>query len=63
MINMFIYIKNNYISVQGAFYKYLNERSINDELAYFVLAYSSEKEQNEYANWLQNIHDFTTSKK
>jgi complement component 1 Q subcomponent-binding protein len=45
--------------LQSAFYEYLAERKIDDDLSYFVLAYSREKEQKEYINWLSQLHDFT----
>ncbi|KAJ1408544.1 mitochondrial glycoprotein, partial [Ochromonadaceae sp. CCMP2298] len=38
--------------LQSSFYEYLAERKIDDDLSYFVLAYSREKEQKEYVNWL-----------
>ena len=45
--------------LQGAFYEYLTERHIDDDLSFFILAYSREKEQKEYVNWLEKIQDFT----
>lgn len=49
-------------SLQGAFYEYLTERNIDDDLSFFVLAYSREKEQKEYTNWLEKLQAFTAPK-
>lgn len=46
-------------SLQGAFYEYLTERNIDDDLSFFVLAYSRDKEQREYTHWLEKIQAFT----
>jgi len=46
-------------SVQAAFYEYLTERNIDDDLSFFILAHSREKEQKEYINWLEKMQDFT----
>lgn len=43
-----------------AFYAYLADRAIDDDLANFITAYSQDKEQNEYAHWLRQLADFTT---
>lgn len=47
-------------AVTEAFLDYLEERKIDADLGYFVLAYSREKEQREYVNWLKNIQSFVT---
>jgi complement component 1 Q subcomponent-binding protein, mitochondrial len=46
-------------SVQAGFQEYLVERHIDDDLAYFILAYSREKEQMEYTHFLENMVKFT----
>jgi len=46
-------------SVQAAFYEYLTERNIDDDLSFFILAHSRDKEQKEYVNWLEKMLDFT----
>lgn len=46
-------------SVQAAFYEYLTERNIDDDLSFFILAHSRDKEQKEYINWLEKMQDFT----
>lgn len=43
-----------------AFFAYLEDRNINDDMADFITTYSREKEQNEYAHWLQQLANFTT---
>jgi complement component 1 Q subcomponent-binding protein, mitochondrial len=45
-------------SVQDAFYEYLADRKIDNDLSFFVLAYSRDKEQKEYMNWLTQVMDF-----
>lgn len=47
--------------LQAGFYEYLTERSVDDDLSFFVLAYSREKEQREYVHWLKSLKDFTTN--
>lgn len=49
-------------NLQGAFYEYLTERNIDDDLSFFVLAYSRDKEQREYTHWLEKVQAFTASK-
>jgi complement component 1 Q subcomponent-binding protein len=44
--------------VQASFYEYLSERKVDDDLSFFVLAYSRDKEQREYVNWLDKIKEF-----
>ncbi|KAI0363674.1 mitochondrial glycoprotein [Pilatotrama ljubarskyi] len=46
------------ISLQDEFDKFLQERGINQTLAYFVPEYSEYKEQKEYVSWLKNVKDF-----
>lgn len=46
-------------AVQGAFYEYLTERNIDDDLSFFILASSHHKEQREYENWLEKVQSFT----
>lgn len=46
-------------SLQEAFKSYLSDRKIDEDLCYFILAYSRSKEQKEYVNWLENMLDFT----
>lgn len=46
-------------SLQGAFYEYMTERNIDDDLSFFVLAYSRDKEQREYTHWLEKLQAFT----
>jgi complement component 1 Q subcomponent-binding protein len=47
-------------SVQAAFYEYLTERNIDDDLAFFILAYSRDKEQKEYVNWIAKVREFSS---
>jgi complement component 1 Q subcomponent-binding protein len=49
-------------NLQAAFYEYLTERNIDDDLSFFVLAYSRDKEQREYVNWLEKVQSFTADK-
>ena len=44
--------------LQDAFYDYLEDRHIDDDLCFFVLSYARHKEQAEYVNWLQNVLKF-----
>lgn len=46
-------------SLQEAFKSYLSDRKIDEDLCYFILAYSRSKEQKEYVNWLEHMLDFT----
>ncbi|EJF56802.1 mitochondrial glyco protein [Dichomitus squalens] len=46
------------ISLQDEFDKFLQERGINQTLAYFVPEYAEHKEQKEYVSWLKNVKDF-----
>lgn len=45
--------------LQDAFYAYLSDRNIDEDLCYFILSYSRDKEQKEYQNWLQKLLAFT----
>lgn len=44
--------------VQESFLDYLEERGVDGDLAFFVLAHSREKEQKEYVNWLESFESF-----
>jgi hypothetical protein len=44
------------------FYTYLEERDIDQDFSYFVLAYSKQKEQKEYVNWLEKLTEFVSNK-
>lgn len=46
--------------LQDAFYSYLSDRKIDDDLAHFITTYATEKEQNEYAHWLRQLAAFTS---
>lgn len=46
--------------LRNAFFSYLEDRKINDEMCVFINYYSAEKEQNEYAYWLRQLSTFTT---
>lgn len=48
--------------LQAAFYSYLSDRQIDDDLATFIVNYSREKEQNEYAYWLRQLAFFAAEK-
>lgn len=45
--------------LRNAFFSYLEDRGINDEVSVFINYYSAEKEQNEYAYWLHQLSKFT----
>jgi complement component 1 Q subcomponent-binding protein len=45
--------------LQDAFYAYLTDRNIDEDLCYFIMSYSREKEQKEYQNWLQKLMKFS----
>lgn len=45
--------------LQEAVNQYLLSRGINGELAEFILAYASVKENNEYLDWLVELKEFT----
>jgi complement component 1 Q subcomponent-binding protein len=49
-------------AVQDGFTSYLEDRKIDDDLSFFILAHSREKEQREYVNWLTGILNFTSKK-
>jgi complement component 1 Q subcomponent-binding protein, mitochondrial len=44
--------------LQEAFYAYLQERNVDDDLSFFILSYSRVKEQTEYRNWLNSVMAF-----
>ncbi|CDO71085.1 hypothetical protein BN946_scf184844.g89 [Trametes cinnabarina] len=46
------------ISLQDEFDKFLQERGINQSLAYFIPEYAEYKEQKEYVSWLKNVKGF-----
>ncbi|KAL6300950.1 mitochondrial glycoprotein [Sparassis latifolia] len=46
------------VNVQEEFEKFLQERGINENLAYLVPEYAEFKEQKEYVHWLQNVKKF-----
>lgn len=45
-------------SLQNAFYNYLAEAGVTDELATTLADYASNKEQQEYVAWLKRISGF-----
>ena len=45
--------------LQDAFYAYMAERSVDEDLCFFILAHSGLKEQKEYVHWLNKMLDFT----
>lgn len=45
-------------SLQDAFYDYLEDRFIDQDLCFFVLSYARHKEQKEYVNWLNKVLEF-----
>lgn len=47
--------------VQESFLDWLEERKVDGDLAFFVLAHSRTKEQIEYVHWLHELQDFTDS--
>ncbi len=49
-------------SLQDAFYDYLEDRFIDQDLCFFVLSYARHKEQKEYVNWLNKVLDFVEPK-
>ncbi|THH14248.1 hypothetical protein EW146_g6060 [Bondarzewia mesenterica] len=46
------------VGVQDEFDKFLQERGINESLAFFVPEYAEHKEQKEYVKWLGNVKSF-----
>ncbi|KAI0266132.1 mitochondrial glycoprotein [Gloeopeniophorella convolvens] len=46
------------VSLQEEFEKFLQERGINESLAFFVPEYAQYKEQKEYVDWLGNVKKF-----
>jgi complement component 1 Q subcomponent-binding protein len=48
--------------LQDEIAKYLEDRRIDSDFGYFVLAYATDKEQREYVNWLNKLHDFVSAK-
>jgi complement component 1 Q subcomponent-binding protein len=45
--------------LQDAFYAYLSDRNIDEDLCYFIMSYSRDKEQKEYQIWLQKLLKFS----
>jgi complement component 1 Q subcomponent-binding protein len=46
------------LTFQEEFEKFLQERGINESLAFFVLEYAHHKEQKEYVDWLGKVKNF-----
>ncbi|KAJ7911044.1 mitochondrial glycoprotein [Mycena leptocephala] len=46
------------VSVQEQFEKFLEERDLGENTAFFVLEYAQYKEQREYVKWLENVKKF-----
>ncbi|KAH9074305.1 regulatory protein suaprga1 [Lactarius deliciosus] len=46
------------VSLQEEFEKFLQERGINESLAFFVPEYAQYKEQKEYVDWLGQVKNF-----
>ncbi|KAH9003537.1 regulatory protein suaprga1 [Lactarius hatsudake] len=46
------------VSLQEEFEKFLQERGINESLAFFVPEYAQHKEQKEYVDWLGQVKNF-----
>jgi len=49
-------------ALQEAMAAYLADRKVDDELCYFIAAYSTNKEQKEYVNWLNSVMNFVEKK-
>ena len=49
-------------TLQNAFLDYLEDRHVDDDLSFFVLAYARHKEQQEYVNWLHKVLEFADTK-
>lgn len=45
----------------ASIYSYFMKRGIDNDLSYFIVAYSSDKEQKEYVNWLHGVRDFVSA--
>ena len=45
-------------SFQLAFSHFLEERGIDEDMSFFILSYSQQKEQQDYVDWLQKISAF-----
>jgi complement component 1 Q subcomponent-binding protein len=45
--------------LQDAFYGYLADRKIDEDLCFFILSHSRQKEQKEYTNWLNKLLEFS----
>lgn len=49
-------------ALQDGIVNYLEDKLIDAELCFFILAHSAQKEQKEYENWLNKLLVFTDSK-
>ena len=49
-------------NLQNAFLDYLEDRRVDEDLSFFVLAYARHKEQTEYVNWLHKVLEFADKK-
>ena len=49
-------------SLKGAVLGYLEDREVDQDLSYFILSHSANKEQKEYENWLRKLMEFTDTK-
>lgn len=48
--------------LQDALVGYLADREIDDDLAFFIISCSENKEQREYVRWLNKLKEFTEAK-
>ena len=46
-------------TLQDAFFEYLADRKVDNDMAFFVLTYSRNKEQREYMTWMKNMLAFS----
>lgn len=44
--------------LQSSWYAYLEERGIDNDLVYYIMFSTNEKEQKEYENWLDKCAEF-----
>jgi complement component 1 Q subcomponent-binding protein, mitochondrial len=49
-------------TLQNAFYDWLGNMGVDDDLAARVSDYASSKEQHEYVGWLKGVHGFVAKK-
>jgi len=45
-------------NLQEGIIEYLEGKGLDDDMSYFIVAYATHKEQNEYETWLHNILEF-----